>query len=420
MQRLYLQIYLSVVGILLLLALSLSVTMFYLAPADAFGLDRLAALAPDLLPPPDASKGHVDAALERLSRRIGVSLALFDEGGRPMGAAGETLPGPDPRWPESRILHSGGRGATMALRLDDGRWLVVRYRQRAHAFAALVAMSLAGVAVAIGSYPVVRRLTRRLERLQEQVEALGKGELGARVEVEGRDEVAKLAASFNQAAARIERLVDAQRTLLAGASHELRSPLARIRMAVELLGEGNSAPSLLGRIEDEIEALDELIGELILATRIETQPVRQEEAVDLLALAAEEAAHYGCSMSGVPVAIRGDRALVRRLLRNLLENARRYAPGAPIDVDVGPGPMGRGARILVMDRGAGIPEEERERIFEPFYQLRSSARPPDGGGVGLGLALVKKIARLHAGQAICRAREGGGSVFEVTLEDIRV
>lgn len=418
MRRLYLQIYLSFVGILMLLALSLSFAWFFLVAQDPSGLGKLSAVAEDLLPGANASNQEVEIALERLSRRIGVSLALFDEHGRRVGAAGEALPRPDPRWMESRMLPSGGRGVTMALRLDDGRWIVVRHHQQAHALAALVGMLLAAAAVAVGSYPLVRRLTRRLERLQEQVEALGKGELGARVAVEGRDEVAKLASSFNEAAGRIERLVDAQRTLLAGASHELRSPLARIRVAVELLGEG-AAPPLRQGMEEDIETLDELIGELILATRIEAQLIRQEETIDVLALAAEEASRYGCSLDGVPVVIRGDGALVRRLIRNLLENARRYAPGAPIDIEVRPGPGGHGVRVLVMDRGAGIPEEEWERVFEPFYQVRSASRPPNRAGVGLGLALVRKISRLHGGYASCRAREGGGSVFEVTMEGVR-
>jgi signal transduction histidine kinase len=420
MRRLYLQIYASLVGILMLLALLVSFAWFYLAPEDASVLDKLAAVAADVVPGPDASSDEVEASLARLSRQIDVSLALFDERGRRVAAAGEALPNADPRWTSSRILRSRGRGLVMALRLEDGRWLVVRHHQRAHTFLALVVgMSLLAAAVALGSYPLVRRLTGRLERLQERVEALGKGELGARVAVEGKDEVAKLASSFNEAASRIERLVDAQRTLLAGASHELRSPLARIRVAVELLGE-DADPGLRGRIEREIETLDELIGELILASRIETQGIRQEERIDVLALAAEEASRYGCSLEGVPAVIFGDRTLVRRLLRNLLENAHRYAPGAPIDVDVRPDSASRarggGVRILVKDRGAGIPEAERERIFEPFYQFRNPNSPKDSAGVGLGLALVRKISRLHGGDASCRPREGGGTVFEVTLE----
>jgi signal transduction histidine kinase len=280
----------------------------------------------------------------------------------------------------------------------------------------LLSIVLSAAAVAASAYPLVRRLTGRLERLQARVDALGEGNLGSRVAVEGRDEVARLASSFNRAAERIERLVEAQRTLLAGASHELRSPLTRIRMAVELMGD--RAPSeLKAGVEKEIAELDELIGELILASRIETrQAIGREERIDLLALAAEEASRYDASLVGLegsPVEIRGDRALLRRLVRNLLENARRYAPASSIDVAVSPG-SGDGARIRVMDRGGGVPEGERERIFEPFYSSPSAPRTEDKG-VGLGLALVRRIARHHGGDARCLARPGGGSIFEVDL-----
>jgi signal transduction histidine kinase len=417
MRRLYVQIYAAFVSSLLLLGILFSLSWFWLTPADATGLEAVAKLVEPHLPPPGSSRDEVQRVLEDLSRQFHISLALWDaRGGRLASAGVAAVPRPDPSWTSSRFLRSRGRGITVALRLSDGRWLVVRHRQTAHAFAALLAILLSAAAVAVGAYPLVRRLTGRLERLQARVDALGEGQLGSRVAVEGRDEVARLAASFNRAAERIERLVEAQRTLLAGTSHELRSPLTRIRMAVELMGDGAPA-ELKARIEKEIRDLDELIGELILASRIEArQAMGQEETIDILALAAEEASRYEAALDGSPVEIRGDRALVRRLVRNLLENARRHAPGSPIDIHVGPGSDG-GARIEVMDRGAGVAEEEREKIFEPFY---SSPAPPagenaGGGGVGLGLALVRRIARYHGGDARCLARPGGGSLFEVTL-----
>ena len=130
-------------------------------------------------------------------------------------------------------------GAIWAVRLPDGRWLMGRApRGHGHApFGLFLLLALLALAVGVGAYPVVRRLTSRLERLQAGVESLGAGELSARVRVEGHDEVARLAESFNRAAGRIEELVGAHRTLLANASHELRSPLARIRMTVELMKE---------------------------------------------------------------------------------------------------------------------------------------------------------------------------------------
>ena len=254
-------------------------------------------------------------------------------------------------------------------------------------------------------------VTGRLERLQARVVALGAGKLSARVVVEGRDEVADLARCFNDAAERIEQLVNAQQTLLASASHELRTPLARMRVAIELLT-GDERPEIRERVSKDIAELDELIGELLLASRLDTiDGLERSEDIDLLALLAEEAARSGGEVSGEPVNVRGDPRMLRRLLRNLLENARRYGAGSPVEASV---TRADGhARVRVEDRGPGVPEAERERIFQPFY--RTPGTRETGEGVGLGLALVRQIAGHHGGRARCIAREGGGTRFEVTL-----
>ncbi len=414
MRRLYVQIYVAFVASLVLLGVLFSIAWLWVVPSDGAGLEAISAMAEPHLPPPGASREEIDAALRELSRKFHCSLALFQGDGKKLGSAGDgAVPGPDPSWKSSRFLRSRGRGVTLALRLSDGRWLVVRHHQGEHGVAVLLSVVLSAAAVAVGAYPVVRRLTGRLERLQARVDALGEGQLGSRVAVEGHDEVAGLASSFNRAAERIERLVEAQRTLLAGTSHELRSPLTRIRLAVELMGDRAPA-ELKARIEKEIADLDELIGELILASRIEArQAMGREERIDLLALAAEEASRYDARLEGSPVEIQGDRGLVRRMVRNLLENARRHAPASPIDITVGPR-NGEGARIQILDRGAGVAEEEREKIFEPFYKPPGAPATEDRG-VGLGLALVRRIARYHGGDARCLARPGGGSLFEVDL-----
>jgi two-component system sensor histidine kinase RstB len=271
--------------------------------------------------------------------------------------------------------------------------------------------------VAGGAYPVVRRLTRRLELLKQGVEAFGAGALDQRVATEGRDEVAAVATSFNRAASRIEALVKSNQSLLANASHELRSPLARLKMAVTMLDDAPPAmqAGLKREIDTNIAELDALVEEVLLSSRLDAGVVHDlAETVDLAAVAAEEAARVGAEVSveppGAGQQVRGSERLLRRAARNLLENARRYG-GGEVSAELHQTPAYLELRIC--DRGAGVPAAERERIFEPFYRLPGHAERE--GGVGLGLSLVRQIARAHRGEVRCEAREGGGSCFVITL-----
>ena len=185
------------------------------------------------------------------------------------------------------------------------------------------------LAVALAAYPVVRGLTRRLERLQAGVETLGAGNLSARVSVEGKDEVARLAESFNRAAARIEELMGAHRMLLANASHELRTPLSRIRLGIELLQQTHE-PKYKAALERDVAELDLMIDEILLTSRLgAVQKPQMEESIDLLGLAAEECSRYDdCSVEGQPLTVMGERRLLARLIRNLLDNAGQHGAAA--------------------------------------------------------------------------------------------
>jgi len=305
-------------------------------------------------------------------------------------------------------------GPAWAVRLPDGRWLEARAsRDHRHApYGLFLVLALLALAVGVGAYPVVRRLTSRLERLQAGVESLGAGELSARVKVEGSDEVARLAESFNRAAGRIGELIGAHKALLANASHELRTPLARIRMAVELMKE-NADPVRKAGLEQDIAELDALIDEILLASRLDAvKELDTDEEVDLLALAAEECARYDdTQLDGEPVTVRGDPRLLRRMIRNLLENAKRH--GAP-PIEVRVSRAGDGAEIAVCDHGPGVPEAERERVFDPFYRHTGTK---EIAGAGLGLALVRQIARRHGGEARCAPQSGRGSCFIVVVPE---
>jgi signal transduction histidine kinase len=283
--------------------------------------------------------------------------------------------------------------------------------EHGHSLPGMLAMLLM-LAVVVGgaAYPIVRYLVRRLERLQQGAEALAAGDLSARVEVEGHDEVARLAASFNRAAARIEQLVGAHRMLLAQASHELRTPLTRIRLALDLSKDIDPKRRL--GLEADIAELDHLIEEILLASRLDTlTDIDRDERVDLVALVAEECARYGVEVEGTPVEgapieICGDARLLRRLVRNLVGNAERHGR-APIRVSVRMRDVM--AELVVADAGAEIPEAEREHLFEPFF------RQGNTDGHGLGLSLVRQIARRHGGEVRYGRADAAGCGFIVTL-----
>lgn len=285
---------------------------------------------------------------------------------------------------------------------------------------------LVGLAVAIGVYPIVRKLTKRLESLQQGVQRWGEGDLNVRMPEQGQDEVADLSKRFNAAAERVQHLMSAQqmllasqKSLLANASHELRSPLTRIRMGLEFLGADNSEMAKQ-EIARNIAELDQLIDEILLASRLDAQEADMGtiETVDLMGLCAEECARVGAVFevqAGVlSLETQGVVKLMRRLIRNLLENAGRYgAIKGPEDVHVMGSVNAHEVILTVCDRGPGVPVAFREKIFEPFFRLPGASER--AGSVGLGLALVKSIAQRHQGSVVCEERPGGGACFVVRL-----
>jgi signal transduction histidine kinase len=281
--------------------------------------------------------------------------------------------------------------------------------------ASLVALA---ALIAAAAWPLARGVTRRLEALTTSVRAFGAGNLAARAEASGQGEIAGLAAAFNASAERIERLVGSQRALLASASHELRSPLARVRVAAELLGAEGAQPArneaLRAQLARDIAQLDAAVEELLAVSRLDLLGSADHALVDALALAAEEAARAGVEATGAPAHLLGDARSLRHLLRNLIANAQRHAAGAELWVRAEPLDAARpehGARFVVEDAGPGIAEADRVRIFEPFARGSEAG----AGGAGLGLAIARQIARHHGGELTHAPRAGGGSVFTATL-----
>lgn len=414
-RRLYIQIYLTVLASLVLVVV-LSGLIWNMFARDRLNRDMfeiVGTLAYLSMPAADAPLSQQRQAVTRLGQKLDIDITLFDADRNLIAATGRPARQPRHASSEDRGRWQRQKGPhEWVLQLPDGRWLAADlYRRGGHpplwrlfAFLGVIALG-----VGAGAYPLVRRLTRRLEHLQRGVEQIGSGALDTRIEISGRDEIAQLAASFNDAAQKIQTLLTGHRMLLANASHELRTPLSRIRMGIELLKDGDA--DRRAALNDDIAELDDLIDEILLMSRLDAGgQFENSERIDLVALAAEEVARYPeCRLDGSAPEITGDARLLRRLIRNLLNNAVTHG-AAPVQLRLST--VNGFIALTVVDAGEGIPDAQRETVFQPF------SRGPDRQntqGYGLGLALVRQIAEAHGGTAQVLVDTEHGSVVQVQL-----
>ena len=291
-----------------------------------------------------------------------------------------------------------------------------------------VALVLSGLVC----WGLVRYLTAPLIKLRGATRQFAAGDLSARTHAgqsRRHDEVADLGRDFDVMAARIENLIEGQRQLLGDISHELRSPLARLRMAgalgrrqIENDARGEEFAPAFERISRETARLDTLIGQLLDLTRLENGGHGERENVDVNALVEEIAADAQFEASACnkrveitradPFSIQGERALLSSAIENVVRNALRHTPENE-RVEIALTTNESGALISVRDHGNGVPPETLARIFEPFFRVEE-ARDRQSGGAGLGLAIVQRAVAAHGGEVRARNAEGGG--LEVELE----
>ena len=271
-------------------------------------------------------------------------------------------------------------------------------------------------------YAFAYHLTSPVRRLRSVVDCFGHGDFSARAATNRKDELGELATSFNQMADRIQTLVAAERRLLLDISHELRSPLARLGVAIELARSGEDREHMLDRIQKESERLNELVAELLQVTRVEGDPSTQRmEAVRLDELLGDlvydsllEAKTKDVTLlldAPMPATLMGDEELIRRAVENVIRNAIRYAPRSTA-VDITLRRAGDNAQVCVRDYGPGVPEDALPRIFDPFYRVDSD-RNRVSGGLGLGLAIARRSVELHKGKLTARNANPG---LMVTIE----
>ncbi len=294
--------------------------------------------------------------------------------------------------------------------------------------AVLLGLAAAAAAALLLGSLLSSSLSRRLSRLGEAASRVAAGDLSASVPVEGDEELARLAASFNAMTSALAASEAEKRRIIADSAHELRTPVALVRGMVEAMLDGvyPADEATLRSVHEETIRLSRLIDALRELEAIDSGALALDVApVDLAAIAEGAALAFGpaARAAGVELSVRaspapgaaGDGLRLGEALGALVDNALKYgASGGRVLVAAGPSPEG-GAYLAVEDAGPGLPEEERERVFERFYRLDKS-RSAAGGGRGLGLAIAREIARAHGGDLRCLASaELGGARFELAL-----
>ena len=280
------------------------------------------------------------------------------------------------------------------------------------ALGGILAAGVLGLLVARAALSPVRRLTSTVERVTETQD------LSERIDVDGKDELSRLAASFNTMLGALEESTRAQRQLVADASHELRTPLTSVRTNIEVLAGDRTLPPedrrrLLSDVVEQLGEMTTLISELIELARAEQHTAAPEDVrldvlvADVVERARRNRPEVSYSVTLEPTTVQGVPATIERAVGNLLDNAAKWSqPGESVEVEL------RGGQLVVRDHGPGIPEEDLPYVFDRFYRARAARGMP---GSGLGLAIVRQVAESHGGDVVAERAEGGGTRMVLTL-----
>ena len=390
--------------------------------------DRLAQHVAGLLAPvPDAA---LPKSLARMADELDLNVGVYADDGRTLAGFGRVpppLPGDEVAELRAhpRAVRQGRFLSTTAA--GPGRYVRVSVRtfEGDLPLRLLATLAVVVLVVSLVSAPLARTIARPLEQLAGVAQRLGEGDLKARSGLRRDDEIGALGRTLDEMADRLERLLAGQRELVANVSHELRTPLARMRVSLALAAEAE--PAAAGRhlraLEDDVAELESLVSDLLTTSRLDAAGALalQREPVDPRALFESALTRFSrlhpgrvvnLKLEAVPE-LRAERGLLARVLDNLLDNAARYSDAAS-GIDAAVAQDEGGVVFLVRDQGIGIAPEEQAHLFTPFHRTdRSRARHT--GGVGLGLALSKKIVESHGGRLSVESRLGEGTTVRAWL-----
>jgi signal transduction histidine kinase len=379
-------------------------------------------LAAEIGSPPDTAKARA------LAQRYSLRIRYEGPAGTWESAPGPAFPSAQGRGEGFRAVEGEGGARTgwakhrffVQVPSGEGRFTFsTEFGPFSEGHGGLLALLIVLLSLCLAAaFLAIRRLLSPLKGLTAAVERVRRGELGHQVPVCSRDELGDLARSFNAMSTDLKELIGSREQLLLDVSHELRTPITRIRLALEMGPDGMAKDS----IRDDLSEMEAMIAEILETARLDSANGKLNlEDVDLATLAAEVVADAegrapGAKLIGAragdgPV-IRADRARVRKVLANVLDNAMKYSRDSRRAVEVRLETSGNEATVRVEDRGVGIPEAELAKIFEPFYRVDRS-RSRETGGYGLGLSLCKRIMESHGGSIAISSREGEGT--EVAL-----
>lgn len=343
---------------------------------------------------------------------------------------------PPPRFGEAPGERPHGPPETFGRFELDGKecLLIARFEHQRPGPLPLVLTAICGVIVlGVGAFLTARWIARPLARLSQMAISLGQGDLRARSELTRNDEVGEVARAFDEMAERIQRLLQTEKELLANVAHELRTPLSRIRVALEIAGEGDTEAvrSSLGEIAVDLSELEALINDVLTAARFELADgvlPSSGFALHLQELTPQAIAQRSAELfrgrhptrpftielgDGTGV-VDADPVLLRRVIDNLLENADKYSPEPDSGISLSVSQHGDRACFTVRDQGLGIPSEDLPFVFNAFFRGERS-RSRGSGGVGLGLTLAKRIVEAHGGSIELESSLGVGSTFRAYL-----